>query len=96
MRTLKKALCLVLCLVMMVGLCAIGASAIDYKDYPDKDKIKYEEAVKVLTAIGVLQGDLAQGLVPEQELLPGQAPVRSVHSGCNWRHSGIPSHKDLP
>ena len=57
MRTLKRTLCLVLVLVMMVGLCAIGASAVAYDDYKDKAEIQHPEAVKVLTAINVLQGD---------------------------------------
>ena len=38
MRTLKKTLCLVLVLAMMVGLCAISASAIDFADYKDKGR----------------------------------------------------------
>ena len=67
MRTLKKTLCLVLCLAMMVGLCAIGANAIEYKDYPDKAKIEHEEAVQLLTALGVLQGD-AKGYRPGDTL----------------------------
>lgn len=52
MRTLKKTLCLVLCLVMMVGLCAIGANAA----FTDEDKINYKEAVDLLTGIKVLNG----------------------------------------
>ncbi len=67
MRTLKKTLCLVLCLAMMVGLCAIGTSAIKYDDYKDKDKINYESAVTLLTALGVLEGD-SQGFRPQDEL----------------------------
>lgn len=57
MRTLKKTLCLVLCLAMMVGLCAVGASAVHYEDYPDTEEIKYVEAVKFLTELGVVEGD---------------------------------------
>lgn len=53
MRTLKKTLCLVLCLAMMVGLCAVGASA---KEFTDADEIKYKEAVDLLTGIGVIDG----------------------------------------
>jgi len=67
MRTLKKTLCLVLCLAMMVGLCAIGANAVTYDDYKDKDKINYEGAVKLLTALGVLEGD-SNGFRPQDEL----------------------------
>lgn len=58
MRTLKKTLCLVLCLAMMVGLCAVSASAAKkLEDYPDKADIKHEEAVAVMSALEVLQGD---------------------------------------
>ena len=52
MRTLKKTLCLVLCLVMMAGLCVFGASA----EFTDEDKIENKEAAAVLTGIGVLTG----------------------------------------
>ena len=57
MRTLKRTLCLVLCLAMMVGLCAIGASAAHFDDYPDKAVVKHKEAVKLLTELGVIEGD---------------------------------------
>ena len=57
MRTLKKTLCLVLALAMMVGLCAMGANAITFDDYKDKEKVEHVEAVKVLTGMGILQGD---------------------------------------
>ena len=68
MRTLKKSLCLILCLAMMVGLCAIGASAVKYDDYKDKDKITYESAVTLLTALGVLEGDDKGTFRPTDEL----------------------------
>ncbi len=53
MRTLKKTLCVVLALVMMVGLCVIGTSA---EEFTDADKITHKEAVDVLTGIGVING----------------------------------------
>ena len=53
MRTLKKTLCVVLCLAMLVGLCAMGASAIEFTD---ADEINYKEAVDLLTGIGVING----------------------------------------
>ena len=52
MRTLKKTLCLVLCLAMMVGLCAFGASA----EFTDADEIENKEAVDLLTGIGIIEG----------------------------------------
>ena len=57
MRTLKRTLCLALVLVMMVGLLAVGASAVSLDDYQDKDAIKHQEAVALLSALSVLQGD---------------------------------------
>ena len=51
---MKKLLALVLALVMTLGLATVGASAAEYSD---ADSIKYKEAVDVMSAIGVLQGD---------------------------------------
>ena len=68
MRTLKKTLCLVLCLAMMVGLCAMATSAVSIDDYKDKDKIQYEEAVTLLSALGVLEGYPDKTFKPEGEL----------------------------
>ena len=51
---MKKLLALVLALVMTLGLATVGASAATYTDAND---IEYEEAVDVMSAIGVLQGD---------------------------------------
>lgn len=67
MRTLKKTLCLVLVLAMMVGLCAMAASAVKLDDYPDKDAIQHKEAVAVLSALGVLEGD-SNGFRPADTL----------------------------
>lgn len=53
MRTLKKTLCLVLCLAMMAGLCAFGASA---KEFTDADEIKNTEAVNLLDGLGIIEG----------------------------------------
>ena len=56
MKTLKKTLCLVLAVVMVVGVLIIPAGAADYKDYTDKEDIKHEEAVKVLTYLEIVSG----------------------------------------
>ena len=50
---MKKLLALVLALVMTLGLATVGTSAA----YSDADSINYKEAVDVMSAIGVLQGD---------------------------------------
>ena len=50
---MKKLLALVLALVMTLGLATVGTNAA----YADQDDINYEEAVAVMSAIGVLAGD---------------------------------------
>ena len=50
---MKKFLSLVLALVMTMSLVTISAGA---KDFSDADAINYDEAVEVLTAIGVVDG----------------------------------------
>ena len=55
MKTLKKTLCLVLAVVMLLGIGAISASAT--LDYSDNDQITYAEAVDVMSGIGVLVGE---------------------------------------
>ena len=52
---MKKLLALVLALVMTLGLATVGANAAT--KYADADSINYDEAVDVMTAIGVLGGD---------------------------------------
>ena len=57
MRTLKKALSLVLVLAMVFTL-AVPALAVDKAaDFKDYDKVENKEAVDVLTAIGVINGN---------------------------------------
>ncbi len=58
MRTLKKALCIVLALVMAVGLLTVAAGAKSLSDYSDANKVaeQYKVAVDVNTQLGVLKG----------------------------------------
>ena len=56
MKTLKKTLCLVLAVVMVVGVLIIPAGAADYDDFTDKDAIEHKEAVSVLTGLGIIEG----------------------------------------
>lgn len=69
MRTLKKTLCLVLCLAMMVGLCVIGTSAA----YTDESEITYKEAVGVLSMLKVLEGYPAGDYKPTATLNRAEA-----------------------
>ena len=93
MRTLKKTLCLVLVLAMMVGLCAVGASAVKLADYPDKDSIKNTEAVALLSALGILEGD-ERGFRPNDTLTraEGAAILTRLH---NTNGIGTSSYTDM-
>ena len=53
MRNLKKVLALVLALVMSLSLVTIANASIDFTD---ADDVKYEEAVDVMSSIGVIEG----------------------------------------
>ena len=50
---MKKFLSLVLALVMTMSLVTISAGA---KDFTDGDKINYEEAIDVMSALKVIDG----------------------------------------
>ncbi|MBQ7144289.1 MAG: S-layer homology domain-containing protein [Oscillospiraceae bacterium] len=68
MRTLKKSLALVLAVVMVLGLCMISANA-----FTDDAEIKNEEAVAVLSGIGVIQGNSDGSFNPAGTLTREQA-----------------------
>ena len=55
MRNLKRALSLTLASVMLLGMMVIGTSAA--VAYPDVDKDNNVEAIEVLQAVKVMQGD---------------------------------------
>jgi len=67
---MKKFLSLVLALVMTMSLVTISAGA---KDFTDADAINYDEAVEVLTAIGVVDGYTDDSFKPGNALNRGQA-----------------------
>jgi len=67
---MKKFLSLVLALVMTMSLVTISAGA---KDFSDADAINYDEAVEVLTAIGVVDGYTDDSFKPGNALNRGQA-----------------------
>ncbi len=69
MKTLKKTLCLVLAVVMVVGVLILPASAATYED---DAKITHKEAVEVLTALKILTGD-AEGFRPGDTLSRAEA-----------------------
>ena len=80
MRTLKKALCLVLVLAMAVSLAVPGFAAVtDSKDYTDYSTIKNTEAVAVLTKVGVLHGNDDNSFGPEGSFTRAQAATMIAH-----------------
>lgn len=56
MRNLKRVLSLALASVMLIGMMVVGASAANYDDFSDKDKIVNKEAVSTLVELGVIAG----------------------------------------
>ena len=67
---MKKFLALVLALVMTMSLVTISAGA---KDFADAADVTYTEAVDVMTAIGVVDGDTAGNFNPTNGLTRGAA-----------------------
>ncbi len=55
MNNLKRILCLVMVFAMCMGT-VISASAASYDSYSDADQVTYEEAMDVLVAIGIIDG----------------------------------------
>ena len=56
MRNLKRALSLALAAAMLIGMMVIGASAAGLDDFSDKDEIVNQDAVSLLTILGVING----------------------------------------
>ncbi len=56
MRNLKRMLCLVLSVVMLVGMMVVGAGAVSIKDFGDESEIQYKNAVALMTELGVFNG----------------------------------------
>ena len=65
MRNLKRALSLTLASVMLLGMMVIGTSA---ASYPDVDKDNNVEAIEVLQAVGVMQGDDRGNFDPDRSV----------------------------
>jgi len=76
MRTLKKALSLVLVLAMVFALAVPGFAANTAKkasDFKDYSKVTNKEAVDVLTAIGVINGNADGTFAPEGKFTRAEA-----------------------
>jgi hypothetical protein len=75
-KPMKKFLSLVLALVMTMSLVTIGAGA---TEYTDDDSIQYQEAVDVISAIGIVDGD-TNGSFRPTDTLTRQAAAKII---CN-------------
>ena len=79
MKTLKKTLCLVLAVVMVLGLGVMSASAkLDYTDNADITKLEkhedmFREAVDVMEGIGVMQGYPDGSFMPKKNVTRAEA-----------------------
>ena len=56
MRNLKRALSLALAAVMVIGMMVVGAGAVSFDDFSDKDEIVNEDAVAMVTELGIING----------------------------------------
>ena len=65
MRNLKRALSLALAAVMLIGMMVVGASAVSYNDFTDRDEIVNKDAVSMLTTLGVIDGKTDGSFDPE-------------------------------
>ena len=95
---MKKFLSLVLALVMTMSLVTISAGA---KDFTDDDKITYDEAVAVISEIGVVSGD-KDGSFRPTDSLTRQAAAKII---CNMilgpttaveLHADTAPYRDVP
>ena len=74
MKTLKKALCLVLCLAMVASLGVVAASATSFTDDAAISS-EYTTAVNVLAGIGVISGTETGAFEPQGTFTRAQAAV---------------------
>ncbi len=71
MRNLKRALSLLLAVVMVIGMMVVGASAASYTDFSDKGEIVNKDAVSMLTTLGIIEGK------PDGSDAPGEGVDRA-------------------
>ncbi|MDO4314246.1 MAG: S-layer homology domain-containing protein [Oscillospiraceae bacterium] len=95
---MKKFLSLVLALVMTMSLVTISAGA---KDFTDDDKITYEEAVNVISTIGVVDGYTDGSFKPTDTLTRGAAAkiICNLILGpttASELHADTAPYKDVP
>ena len=72
MRNLKRALSLTLASVMLLGMMVVGAGA---ASYPDVDESNNIEAIEVLQAVKVMEGDSAGNFDPDRPVSRAEMAV---------------------
>ena len=68
MRNLKRALSLLLAAAMLIGMMVVGASAVSYSDFSDKDEIVNRDAVSMLTTLGIIEGKPDGSYAPNENV----------------------------
>ena len=69
MRTFRRALCLVMAMLFVLGLCTVANAAI----YSDDAKINYKDAVTVMTGLGIIQGYPDKSFQPTKNVTRAEA-----------------------
>lgn len=97
---MKKLLALVLALVMVMGLAAVGTNATYLEEkYTDVEDINYDEAVAVMSAVGVLEG-ADQKFRPGTELKRSEAAKIVAYLNTNNKTAegliGVGKFSDVP
>ena len=80
---MKKFLSLVLALVMTMSLVTVSAGA---KDFSDDDSITYQEAVDVISEIGVVDGYTGGDFKPTDVLTRGDAAAACEPGSCDSKN----------
>ena len=97
MNNLKRVLSLALSTVMLVGMMAVGAGA---ADFTDAEKIQHSEAVNVLVALKVINGQDDGSFNPEGDVTRAQmakmiAVTMNGGSEANTGTKTTPSFTDI-
>ena len=92
MRNLKKILALVLALVMVVGVMSVATAATPGTGYSDDASItKYDEAVQVLTQLGIYRGNEKGNFNPSGSITRAEVAAlvyRIVHQDVTDKYVG--------
>ena len=84
MRNLKRVLSLTLASVMLLGLMVVGVGAVDYPDVDSNDNI---EAIEVMGALGIFEGDDNGEFRPDEAVTRAEmAKVMATLLGLDYKH----------